>query len=212
MNVAKEVKYFSAKNIPKSWSKRQSSKESIKELVDRADELVRLKSKRSLKATKARIKKWLKQGGDVKPLDSCDASGEYTSEDSDDKESQTSGDYDGSIATCRRSGSAEGILDETPKFELTMRSKRHVMRNRPWSISSVSGLRRGIVQNAKTHLSMSESALNQMSSPYGKEKLNFSTPNGKEDNGCGSGSLRRRRIRLKKKSMVCILLSLEFKD
>ncbi|XP_071454742.1 klarsicht protein-like [Hetaerina americana] len=67
----------------------------------------------------ARIRQWLKKGGPAGeesaesqeeqaprryPIDSCDASGEYTSSgESSEAESQSSGDLDGSIATCRKS-------------------------------------------------------------------------------------------------------------
>ncbi|KAG8228292.1 hypothetical protein J437_LFUL007010 [Ladona fulva] len=76
-----------------------------------------LKLNSSDKDKTARIKKWLSQGGHVAeesaeeeqaskgcPIDSCDASGEYTSSgESSEVESQSSGEMDGSIATCRKS-------------------------------------------------------------------------------------------------------------
>lgn len=206
--VQREVKYFSAKMISRKklfQAERQSS-ESIKELVDRAVELVRPKLDNCVKSVKTdRVRRWLEQDG-VKPLlDSCDASGELTTEESD-KESMTSEELDGSVATCRRSGSAEGILDEPP----VSKTRRSAVRMRPWSFASDSHLFRS--PNPKTRLSNSESALHQMASPSLKGRLKDFTchTTGKlirtlctdENSSSGSSCLKRRRTRAKKRAVV----------
>lgn len=67
----------------------------------------------------------------MQPADSCDASGEYTTGDSDEeKESQTSEELNGSVATCRQlelivggfASSAEAIPDPdtTPVAERSL--------------------------------------------------------------------------------------------
>ncbi|XP_046388707.1 uncharacterized protein LOC124157751 isoform X2 [Ischnura elegans] len=85
----------------------------------------------SSKGKYARIRQWLKKGGPAGeesaesqeeqaskryPIDSCDASGEYTSSgESSEAESQSSGDLDGSVATCRKSSSATAATLMEPK-------------------------------------------------------------------------------------------------
>ena len=202
VNVAREngspkgIKHFSAKNIPRLHSSKVSNNiepiSSInRELVDRADELVRTKPK-SYRVRNLKLK-LSKEEEKERPPDSCDASGEYT-EDSDDWDSQSSEENDGSIATCRGTGSAEGILDETlvSKPESLSRSFGGG-RNRPWSMSNVSLLRSSRGSNLRTRAYMSESALNQMLGQFEKSR------------DCGFwgtwGSSRKRRTKLRKRTV-----------
>lgn len=208
----KEMRYFSAKNIPKSNPiKIVANKEPIssinRKLVDRAEELFRCKPK-SYRAKNAIMRMAALDGEEDKPLDSCDASGEYT-EDSDERDSQSSEDNDGSVATCRRSESADGILDETPVGKTLMdyfvRGQRSTMRNRPWSMSNVSLLRNSRGPSLKTRSSMSESALNQVLGQFDKSRdfsltLRSARMICTEDGTLGSyGSSRRRRTKIRKR-------------
>lgn len=88
------------------------SKESIKLLVQRADELVATPNRvdpfmfqtENQKHKLSRVKEWLNFDSEEKPSDSCDASGECTSGDSDeekDSNSQSSEDLNESVITCR---------------------------------------------------------------------------------------------------------------
>ncbi|EZA57073.1 uncharacterized protein LOC105277721 [Ooceraea biroi] len=119
------------------------------------------------RAKYARVREWLKLNasrsheGRSQPLDSCDASGEYTTEESDgERQSISSDDLQSSIATYRRFEGALGsmsqslsqeILDyvqkqipvnEAPTGESTpkviMRSKQKAKGSRPWSVSCIS--------------------------------------------------------------------------
>ncbi|PNF23588.1 hypothetical protein B7P43_G04956, partial [Cryptotermes secundus] len=200
------------------------------------------------RAKYARIKQWLKlrlqDQADAKsvlqPADSCDASGEYTTGDSEEeKESQSSEDLNSSVATCRQlelfvgsfGSSAEAIPDPdtTPVAErslplspehsggkVVLRNKRRqVTGERPWSVSGISQLGSTTPQTGSeplAHFSISESALNQMITtmpPTGKSgsaNLSSSTIDGSvllAAEGCGSrnGSLRRRKVRLRKRTL-----------
>lgn len=84
------------------------SKESIKLLVQKADELIATPNKidpcifqsESQRNKLSRVKEWLNFDNE-KPSDSCDASGECTSGDDEDKESESSEDFNESVVTCR---------------------------------------------------------------------------------------------------------------
>lgn len=251
----------------------KSSRESIQRLVIRADAMVMTTNKASalrasvsasasraleplvfgdhapgFDAKAARIAEWLQvQPHDDavdRPVDSCDASGEYTTGDSDDdRRSASSDDVNVSVATCRqvdallgcsRSNSSDAILEadaaedtasplRTPTH-VVMRSKRR-QADRPWSVSGVGqlamdGVGAGAGGEPLAHFSISESALNQMAiSPQGKGPVllgsggmhnSSSTIDGTligvEVAGSGSrtGSLRRRKLRFKKRAMVSI--------
>lgn len=203
---SREMKYFSAKSIPKSGSiTTLSNREPISSidtrLVDRADEMFRYHHK-SYTGKQTTMKLPAKEGGEEKPLDSCDASGEYT-EDSDERESHSSEDNEGSIATCKRSGSADGILDDTPIAkglnESLLRNQRSTIRNRPWSMSNVSQLRNMRGSSLRTRSSRSESALNQMLGQLDKSQKNNRVPS-MEDGTWGScGSARKRRTKIRKR-------------
>ncbi|KAK6636705.1 hypothetical protein RUM43_010367 [Polyplax serrata] len=203
---SREMKYFSAKSIPKSGSiSTLSNREPISSidtrLVDRADEMFRYHHK-SYTGKQTTMKLPAKEGSEEKPLDSCDASGEYT-EDSDERESHSSEDNEGSIATCKRSGSADGILDDTPIAkglnESFLRNQRSTIRNRPWSMSNVSQLRNMRGSTLKTRSSRSESALNQMLGQLDKSLKNNRVPS-MEDGTWGScGSARKRRTKIRKR-------------
>lgn len=88
------------------------TQESIKLLVQRADELVATPNRvdpfmfqtENQKHKLSRVKEWLNFDGEDKPSDSCDASGECTSGESDeerDTHSQSSEDLNESVITCR---------------------------------------------------------------------------------------------------------------
>ncbi|XP_021925728.1 uncharacterized protein LOC110832755 isoform X2 [Zootermopsis nevadensis] len=203
----------------------------------------------SSRAKYASIKQWLKADAKslLQPADSCDASGEYTTGDSDEeKESQSSDEFNGSVATCRQlvggfSASAEAVPDPetTPVAERTLplspehsitkvvlRSKRRqVTGERPWSVSGVSQLG-GSTPQAKSeplaHFSISESALHQMitaTPPTGKSGsgVNLSSTTideaamlAAECSGSRNGSLRRRKVRLRKRTIVSYVMEILF--
>ncbi|XP_069685606.1 klarsicht protein isoform X3 [Periplaneta americana] len=204
-------------------------------------------------AKHARIKQWLKlhlqEQADAKslqqPADSCDASGEYTTGDSDDdKESQSSEELNGSVTTCRQlellmgglGSSAEAIPDPetTPVAErslplspehigsgsgskVVLRTKRRqATGERPWSVSGISQLGGSTPKAGReplAHFSISESALHQMittTPPTGKSgsgaNLSSSTIDeatllAAEGSGSRNGSLRRRKVRLRKRTL-----------
>lgn len=86
-----------------------ANKESIQLLVQRVEELVSTPNRvdplmfhtEQQKCKLSRVKEWLNCETE-KPIDSCDASGECTSGESDeDRESQSSEDLNDSIVTCR---------------------------------------------------------------------------------------------------------------
>ncbi|XP_020287461.1 uncharacterized protein LOC109856518 isoform X2 [Pseudomyrmex gracilis] len=147
------------------------------------------------RAKYARVKEWLKlnasrshEDSRSQPLDSCDASGEYTTEESDgDKQSITSDDLQSSVATYRRFEGALGsisqslsqeILDyaqrtpvnEVPPEEnapkVVMRSKHKAKGSRPWSVSCISqiGDKPNLTQinDPVLPFSISETALHQL--------------------------------------------------
>lgn len=98
---------------PEPELERKKRKESIKLLVQRADELVATPGRvdpfmfqtENQKHKLSRVKEWLNFEENDKPSDSCDASGECTSGDSEeDKESQSSEDLNESVITCRPQG------------------------------------------------------------------------------------------------------------
>ncbi|XP_078050776.1 klarsicht protein-like [Augochlora pura] len=158
------------------------------------------------RAKYARIKEWLKLNSirghegrlsstlqrELQPLDSCDASGEYTTEESDgERQSVSSEDLQSSVATYRR---FEGALlgctsqsvsqeifddpDKTPVNEshpmmvdsstpkVVMRSKQKANGPRPWSVSCISqiGNASGLNQtnDSISQFSISETALHQL--------------------------------------------------
>lgn len=90
----------------------ESTKESIQLLVQKADELIATPNRvdpcmfqtENQKHKLSRVKEWLNFDSEDKPSDSCDASGECTSGESDDERdshSQSSEDLNESIVTCR---------------------------------------------------------------------------------------------------------------
>ncbi|XP_011639646.1 uncharacterized protein LOC105428825 isoform X2 [Pogonomyrmex barbatus] len=141
-----------------------------------------------------RVKKWLKLNasrsyeGRSQPLDSCDASGEYTTEESDgERQSISSDDLQSSVATYRRFEGTLGcisqslsqeILDyvqktpvnEAPTDEsmpkVIMRSKQKAKGSRPWSVSCISQIgdnpNLAQINNPILPFSISETALHQL--------------------------------------------------
>ncbi|KAL6423713.1 hypothetical protein ACFW04_010303 [Cataglyphis niger] len=146
------------------------------------------------RAKYARVKEWLKLNasrsyeGRSQPLDSCDASGEYTTEESDgERQSISSDDLQSSIATYRRVEGALGGISQSPSQEIlynfqktpinevppdentpkvVMRSKQKVKGSRPWSVSCISqiGNNSNLAQMNDSFLpfSISETALHQL--------------------------------------------------
>ncbi|XP_076388937.1 uncharacterized protein LOC100880783 isoform X2 [Megachile rotundata] len=150
------------------------------------------------RAKHARIKEWLKlnsaRGHDGRstsqPLDSCDASGEYTTEESDgERQSVSSEDLQSSVATYRRFEGALGCTsqsvsqeifddaDKTPMNEthpmldsstpkVVMRSKQKSNGPRPWSVSCISQIGNNANLNQTndpiSQFSISETALHQL--------------------------------------------------
>jgi hypothetical protein len=138
-----------------------------------------------------------------------DASAECTSSDSD--ESTSSEEITDSVATCLQGiepilTSTEGLENVSPVHKVAMRSKAAHRRNseRPWSVSCLSQLTRNSRQSltderqavepittaSLSNFSISESALNHL-------------PNGANSvaNNSKNSSLRRRRVKLRKKSL-----------
>ena len=111
-------------------------------------------------------------------LDSCDASGEYTTGESDaEKQSETSEDPQSSIATCCHlvsKSASEEILEETPTVMETSTPIKVQLRNnkskpngpRPWSVSCITQIskRTGLQENSENmaQFSISETALHQL--------------------------------------------------
>ncbi|XP_053994423.1 klarsicht protein isoform X3 [Hylaeus volcanicus] len=151
------------------------------------------------RAKYARIKEWLKlnsvrghEGRSTsQPLDSCDASGEYTTEESDgERQSVSSEDLQSSVATYRRfEGALLGCasqsmsqeifddVDRTPINEshpmldastpkVVMRSKQKTNGPRPWSVSCISQIGNNSSLNQTndpiSQFSISETALHQL--------------------------------------------------
>ncbi|KAK0078875.1 hypothetical protein PV325_002014 [Microctonus aethiopoides] len=154
------------------------------------------------RAKYARIKEWLKLNSNHylednsssqnwQPLDSCDASGEYTTGESDgEKQSESSEDLQSSVATYRRSSNSKGlgcvsqsvsqetfkdndktsINDINQQMEpIDMSSPKVVMRTkkksdgpRPWSVSCVFRQLNSTNESNISQLSISETALHQL--------------------------------------------------
>lgn len=127
----------------------------------------------------------------LQPLDSCDASGEYTTEESDgERQSISSDDLQSSVATYRRFEGAlaymspcmsQEIFDfaektpvnetpttilETSTPKVVMRSKQKTKGSRPWSVSCISqiGDKSNLAQinDPISSFSISETALHQL--------------------------------------------------
>nr|CAD7202484.1 unnamed protein product [Timema douglasi] len=182
-------------------------------------------------AKQSRVKNWIKTNSHtfMRPQDSCDASGEYTTGDSDDdKVSDSSEDQNGSVATCKhqighgldsRSCSTEVFQDPdaTPVNEKTlpvlatpspehgkviMRCRRRLAtgEQRPWSVSGLSQLGLTGSDGALANFSISESALHQILATSATPTA--SSPQGLLEEGSGSrtGSLRRRKVRTRRRN------------
>lgn len=158
------------------------------------------------------------------PTTDCEASCEYTSEESGN-ESDTSEEITDSVATCLQGAdplltSTEGLGSESaPINKVTMRVKTTNRRNsdRPWSVSCLSQLSRNSQQSlidtkmveastALANFSISESALNNLGPQKYKNTSESDSKHGLRNppstvNSVGSkNSLRRRRAKLRKKS------------
>ncbi|KAK0163287.1 hypothetical protein PV327_006985 [Microctonus hyperodae] len=154
------------------------------------------------RAKYARIKEWLKLNSNQylednsssqnwQPLDSCDASGEYTTGESDgEKQSESSEDLQSSVATYRRLSNGKGlgcvsqsvsqetfkdndktsIIDINQHVEpidmsspkVVMRSKKKSDGPRPWSVSCVFRQLNSTNESNISQLSISETALHQL--------------------------------------------------
>ncbi|XP_044765363.1 uncharacterized protein LOC123321698 isoform X2 [Coccinella septempunctata] len=140
------------------------SEETIKRLVQKAEELVSPDQTKKLGRLQAfnkmsRVKQWLVN---KRPEDSCDASGE-----DEEKESQISEDFDQSTATCKgnldydshnTSFTELNSSESTPK--VTMRQRKY-NGNRPWSVSCILQLEPKNGMDEFSH-STSESALHNI--------------------------------------------------
>nr|CAD7427563.1 unnamed protein product [Timema monikensis] len=200
----------------------QNCKATIRELVNQAVKMT-VRDFEPLvftqtQAKQSRVKNWIKTNSHtfIRPQDSCDASGEYTTEDSDDdKVSDSSEDQNGSVATCKhqighgldsRSCSTEVFQDPnaTPVNEktlpmLTTPSPEHgkvIMRcrrrlatgeQRPWSVSGLSQLGLTGSDGALANFSISESALHQiLATSASPTTPTASSPQGLLEEGSGS--------------------------
>lgn len=121
----------------------------------------------------------------LQPLDSCDASGEYTTEESDEeRQSISSDDLQSSVATYRRFEGALACISQSPSQEILdcvqktsvneippdentpkviMRSKQKAKGSRPWSVC-ISQIEDNptLAQTNNPIFSISESALHQL--------------------------------------------------
>lgn len=146
------------------------------------------------RAKYARVKEWLKLNasrsyeGRSQPLDSCDASGEYTTEESDgERQSISSDDLQSSVATYRRFEGTLGCISQSPSQEIlynfqktpvnevppdenmpkvVMRSKQKAKGSRPWSVSCISQIGNNPnlaqINDPVLAFSISETALHQL--------------------------------------------------
>lgn len=128
-----------------NYNKSKSMMQDIRRLVQEAEELVS-PDKNKMKTVIAaplnkitRVKEWLDM---ERPEDSCDASGE-----DDGQESQTSEDFNESVATFRavqESASQNTSFTELDSSDsppkIAMRQNKYLKGNRPWSVSCISQL------------------------------------------------------------------------
>uniref|UniRef100_T1IPR3 KASH domain-containing protein n=1 Tax=Strigamia maritima TaxID=126957 RepID=T1IPR3_STRMM len=163
---------------------------SIHALVEEADRLVRKESLTELLGprhnleplklgeaqTKAnRLKEWLRKQHPTCPIppvlppttvldSSCDASGECTSNDSEDEHSDTSEDLNNSVILChKRKGSLDGTMDiNDGNGKVIMRNKKRTNGSRPWSVTELYQLTNRLDLSP---FSISESALNVLLTP-----------------------------------------------
>ncbi|XP_037073262.1 uncharacterized protein LOC119094294 [Pollicipes pollicipes] len=177
----------------------------IHRLVERAESLVRADLRRSLpplelhrqvKAKGRRVREWLRRQHGRRPCEpaaaaappdvsgqvtdsSCDASGEYTTGESDaETASSASEDLTCSMVTCHElatptnapapGGSPDGA---TPK--VVLRSKKRRSGERPWSLHGLTSAGRP----RAAPLSVSETALNEMVTPTAEKGVTSSSSN-----------------------------------
>ncbi|XP_051157473.1 klarsicht protein isoform X2 [Leptopilina boulardi] len=217
----------------------------------------------SNRAKYARIREWLKlnsmgkydekSNSEYRSLDSCDASGEYTTGESDiEKQSISSEDLHSSVATYRRLDGYLGCVSQSVSQEIfdstdnntsvnechqtllpvdtitstpkvVLRSKRKTNGPRPWSVSCITQIRNNSNANegndSISQFSISETALHQLvaSSPIKSSSLDASgssalfnkststlleeTVSGQDARTIRTSSLRRRKSRLRKKTV-----------
>ncbi|XP_043480735.1 uncharacterized protein LOC122510281 isoform X2 [Leptopilina heterotoma] len=214
----------------------------------------------SNRAKYARIREWLKlnsmgkydekSNSEYRSLDSCDASGEYTTGESDiEKQSISSEDLHSSVATYRRldgylgcvsQSVSQEIFDSTDNMpvnechqqqllldtstpKVVLRTKRKTNGPRPWSVSCITQIRNNSNANegndSISQFSISETALHQLvaSSPIKSSSLDASgssalfnkststlleeTVSGQDARTIRTSSLRRRKSRLRKKTV-----------
>ncbi|XP_034949178.1 uncharacterized protein klar [Chelonus insularis] len=156
---------------------------------------IRNSSHQDHRAKYSRVKEWLKVNSrheseenspskNWQPLDSCDASGEYTTGESDiEKQSDSSEDLQSSIATYRLGSVSHSVSQETFKESdktsanegnnlitpvdastprVIMRTKKKSNGPRPWSVSCVFGQMNSNVNADISQFSISETALHQL--------------------------------------------------
>uniref|UniRef100_A0A0K8SH65 Uncharacterized protein n=2 Tax=Lygus hesperus TaxID=30085 RepID=A0A0K8SH65_LYGHE len=191
-------------------------KEMIKQLVKKAEKLVLHSPQRV--HHKSFVEEWLLQYPEEKTVgDSCDASGEYTTED-DELESRICGSTDSFNqdldTTLVPQGSSESLGTAHECSKVVMRAKKKEGRGqRPWSVSGASDA--AFEQTQLPH-SISESAIHEMSATAPCVKMDSSMHTGstlssstvedtthtQEGSGGGysSNSLRRRKIKLRKRT------------
>lgn len=192
------------------------TKHDIKKLIHEVEKLVSEDGKKNIQASISklnfdnqgqnnyrakytRIKEWLKlnsindlNGRSVAAtlqLDSCDASGEYTTGESDiEKQSETSEDIQSSVATYRRCDGSLGCVSQSVSQEIynenektlindcnqnigidnnsaskvVMRVKKKSDGKRPWSVSCVFGQLNTTNDSGISQFSISETALHQL--------------------------------------------------
>ncbi|BES93915.1 Hypothetical protein NTJ_06724 [Nesidiocoris tenuis] len=195
-------------------------KEIIKQLVKKAEKLVLHSPQRA--HNKSFVEEWLLQYPDGKTVgDSCDASGEYTTED-DELESRgcdglnsSNQDLDATLVHQASFESVGPANDLPTKVILRAKKREGVGQQRPWSVSGASD---AAFEQMKLPHSISESAIHEMfatatcvkmdSSMHTTSTLSSSTveDTAQTQEGSGGGyssnSLRRRKIKLRKRTAV----------
>lgn len=158
----------------------------------------------------------------AQPAD-CEASGEYTSDSESGHDTESSEEITNSVATCLQGTdpmltSTEGLEYTTPVHKVTMRTKNSRRNSdRPWSVSCLSQLTRNsrqsladpkavdVTSTALANFSISESALNNPQKYKTTSESDTKTGTQMAPTGTSSGSkssLRRRRAKLRKKSLT----------
>ncbi|XP_065202336.1 klarsicht protein [Planococcus citri] len=192
------------------------SKPCIQKLVEQVDELVqspkKVASRKKIPAAvkhAERVREWLKKCHSDENYntatsvgDSCDASGEYTTEDDDQYERRSSCDQTLTLIGSSRDNGIDSPMNEslsiadTPK--VILRPKSNFKKSRPLSTSELPQCSRN---KLTSQFSVSESALHKMIAPLkdaqgalSSSTIEECTTQTLDGSGCSMNSLRRRKL------------------